>query len=46
MSERIKNYIKQIISQTKWLIMSDNRRYAYLWNRTQETNYRYHPYQR
>ncbi len=34
MSLVIVNYIKQILSQIRWLTMSDRKRYAYLWNRT------------
>jgi len=39
MTERIMDYIKQILFQIRWLTWSDRARYAYLWNRTQETAY-------
>ena len=39
MSEGIMNYIKQILFRVRWLVWSDRQRYAYLWNRTQETVY-------
>ena len=39
MEARIVNYIKKILFQMRWLIMSDRERYAYLWNRTRNIQY-------
>ncbi len=36
MSEAIFNSIKRILFQVRWLVMSDQKRYAYLWKQTRE----------
>ena len=40
MSGAIFNSIKRILFQMRWLTMSDQKRYAYLWKRTREGLYR------
>ena len=37
MSTVIADYIKRLLFRLRWLIMSDQARYAYLWNRTRST---------
>ncbi len=46
MGARIFDYIEKILFRVRWLIMSDRKRYAYLWNRTQEMDRRDTNYQR
>ena len=33
----IADYIKRLLFRLRWLIMSDQARYAYLWNRTRSS---------
>jgi hypothetical protein len=37
MSTVIADYIRKLLFRLRWLIMSDQARYAYLWNRTRST---------
>lgn len=37
MNTVIADYLRKLVFRLRWLVMSDQARYAYLWNRTRST---------
>jgi len=41
--DNIINIVNRLMFQMRWVFMSPERRYAYLWNKTDD-HYKYHKY--